>query len=107
MTQLTLDIPQGLTGLSPTERDSLIQEGLYEAIRARIPRVIAEITESKHHIHQYKIKYNASLKEFEENMLVGLDTLEAHADYNDWFFWSEVLSRNQQMLAELEKTVPS
>ena len=37
---------------------------------------------------------------------VSLDTPEAHADYNDWFFWSEVLSRSQRLLAELEKTLP-
>ena len=106
MTQLTLDIPRGLTGLPPTERNSLIQEGLYEAIRARIPRIHAEIRESQQHIRQYETKYNVFLQQFEAELLVNLDTPEAHADYNDWFFWSEVLSRSQRLLAELEKTLP-
>jgi len=107
MAQMTLDIPPGLTGLSPTERDSLIQEGLYEAIQARIRRINAEIIESKRQIRQYETKYNASLKQFEADMLINLDTPEAHDDYNDWFFWSAVLSKSQQLLAKLQKAVPS
>ena len=42
-----------------------------------------------------------SLASFEDQVLSQDDSLQAHEDYNDWFFWQSVLDEKQQLLADL------
>lgn len=100
MTQMTVTIPKPLAGLSAAEREELIREGLQEAVQARIRQLKGEITESSEHIRQFEEKYGLPLEQFEKQL--DPESLQAHEDYNDWFFWHEVLERNQKALAELE-----
>lgn len=102
--QMNVNIPKALATLSPVDRDNLIREGLYEAVQARIRQLKANIAESESHIRHFTEKYGVSLEQFEAKSLTDLDTHEAHEDYNDWFFWSEVLSKNQQLLSEIQKS---
>ena len=102
--QMNVNIPKALATLSPVDRDDLIREGLYEAVQARIRRLKANIAESEGRVHHFVEKYGVSFEQFEKKLLADLDTHEAHEDYNDWFFWSEVLRENQQLLSEIQKT---
>jgi hypothetical protein len=103
MMQMNVNIPKVLAVLSPADRDDLIREGLYEAVQARIRRIKADIVESESHVHHFEEKYGVSFDQFEAKTLADLDTHEAHEDYNDWFFWTEVLSKNQHLLDEIQK----
>lgn len=100
MAQMMVTIPKALAGLSAAERDELIREGLHEAVQARIRQIKAEIAESGEHIRQLEAKYGLPLAQFEKQL--ESESLQAHEDYNDWFFWHKVLERNQKALAELE-----
>ena len=42
-----------------------------------------------------------SLSRFEAEVLPTLDTLQAHEDDNDWFFWQSVLTEKRSLLAKL------
>ena len=79
MTKNTLELPQIL------------------AVQAHVRRLTAELEESQQHIGQFEQKYGVSLAQFELEQLPQLDSLEAHEDYNDWFFWTEFLNANQQL----------
>ena len=102
MMQMTVNVPKALAALSPAEREELIREGLYEAVQTRIRQVKAEIAESEEHVRRFEEKYGVSLEQFEKN-LGDSETYQAHDDYNDWFYWCEVLDRNRQLLNELQE----
>jgi len=101
MTQVTITIPSPLANLPVAEQDSLLRAGLFEAMRARMRQLATEVEESKKYIRHYEEKYGVSLAQFELEQLPELNTLQAHEDYNDWFFWAETLRQNQQLLDEL------
>jgi len=103
MTQVTFTLPPTLAALPLAERDSLIRAGLFEAVQSRMRHLAAEIEESEQHIRRYEEKYGVSLARFEVERLPDLDTLQAHEDYNDWFFWEETRQQNQQILTDLKK----
>lgn len=99
---MTVTIPKALAALSPAEREELMRAGLYEAVQARIRQIKSEIAESKEHSHRFESKYGKSLEELSKE-LDSIETHKAHEDYNDWFFWNEVLHRNLKSLAELQE----
>ncbi len=103
MPQMVLEIPNLLAGLPLRERDRLIRGGLYEATRARVRQLEKEISESKTHIQDFENRYGVSFAKFETEALPALDTLQAHEDYNDWFFWQNVLTENEQLLSEMKR----
>ena len=102
MMQMTVNIPKALAALSLAEREELIREGLYEAVQMRIRQIKVEIAESKEHVGHFEEKHGVSLEQFEKQ-LGHSETHQAHEDYNDWFFWSEVLNKNRQLLEELQE----
>ena len=99
MTQMTVTIPKALAGMSAAEREALIREGLQEAVQARIRQIKTEIAESGEHIRRFEAKYGLPLEQFEKQL--DAESMAAHEDYNEWFFWQNVLERNQQALAEM------
>ncbi len=103
MSQMVLEIPDLLADLPAQERNRLIRSGLYEATRARIRQLEKEIAESKRYIQSFEDRYGISFAQFEKEALPKLDTLQAHEDYNDWFFWQNVLAENERLLAEVKQ----
>ena len=97
-TPTTVDLPDILTELPESERDSLIRAGLHLAIRARIQEIQSDIQEAIAQIQRYETQYGCSLQQFEEDVLPELNTLKAHEDYNDWFFWQSVYNEKQALL---------
>ena len=102
MSQVMMKIPDMLASLPEEERDRLIRGGLYEATRARIRQLKQEIAESREHLQKFERRYGVSFTQFESEILPTLDTLEAHEDYNDWFFWHSLLAEDERLLSELK-----
>ena len=101
MSQVMMEVPDLLAGLPEQERDRLIRGGVYEATRTRIRQLKKEITESNEHLQKFRRRYRASFTRFETEILPTLDTLQAHEDYNDWFFWQNLLTEDERLLSEL------
>ena len=103
MSQMVVEIPNLLANLPSRERNRLIRGGLYEATRVRIRQLKKEIAESKKHIQIFEERYGFSFVQFETETLPTLDTFQAHEDYNDWFFWQNVLTENEHLLSEMKR----
>ena len=102
MLEMTLKLPESLMRLPEDERDMLIRAGLHEATRARIRQLKAEIAETRKEIRRFEARYGMSLTRFEAEKLAAADSLQAHEDYNDWFYWQSVLEEKQRHLADLQ-----
>ena len=68
----------------------------------QIRQIKTEIAESEEQVRHFEENYGVSLDHFEKN-LGDSETYQAHEDYNDWFYWREVLDRNRQLLNELQE----
>lgn len=102
MLEMTLKLPESLMRLSGGERDMLIRAGLHEATRARIKQLRTEIAETQKEIRRFEARYDMSLTRFEAERLAAADSLQAHEDTNDWFYWQSVLDEKQRHLADLQ-----
>ncbi len=91
MRMTTLEIPRSLVNLPEQEQLLLLRAGLYEAGRARLRQLEAEVAEAEAEIQRFESRYGMPFAQFETEALPVLDTLQAHEDYNDWFFWQSVL----------------
>jgi len=99
---LTPELFHQLEQLPEQERERLIRAGLYEAAQARIRELQEEIAICEAHIQTYQQRYGGSLQEFEETILAEEDSFALHEDYNDWFYWEQVLAEKKRLLSELE-----
>jgi len=103
MKQLTIDLPDALAELPTQEQVLFVRAGLYEAGQARIRQLEAEVAEANAEIARFETRYGAPFARFQAALLPGLDTLQAHQDYNDWFFWESVLAEKQSLLAKVQR----
>jgi len=101
--QVTLELPEPWVMLSERERDRLLRAGVYEATRARMRQLQAEIADCEEHLRRFEARYGMSLQRFETERLAGLDTLQVHEDYNDWFYWQAVLDDKRNLLASIQQ----
>ena len=101
---MTIEVPQSLANLPEQEQALLLRAGLYEAGRKRIRQWEAEITEAEAEIERFESRYGMPFAQFESEALPKLDTLKAHEDYNDWFFWQNVLADRRSLLAAAHTT---
>ncbi|MCZ7571789.1 MAG: hypothetical protein M5U01_24825 [Ardenticatenaceae bacterium] len=102
MVELTVQIPESLARLPDNEREALIRAGLHVAVSARRRELEAEIATATDQIRHFEVRYGLSLAQFEREVLPTLDSLQAHENYNDWFFWDRVLAEKKQLLADLQ-----
>jgi len=98
MPQMTLEVPQALAELPEQERNQLLQAGLYEAWSARVRELEAEVAEAGVQVRQFEAQYGMPLDRFETEILPTTETLRIHEEYNDWFFWQNVLANKQAQL---------
>ncbi len=103
MGQIELRVPKSIEALVGEERDRLLRPALRVAAKQRARELEKERREALTHIHRYERKYSVSFSEFERKKLLKLDTLQAHEDYNDWFFWTGALERSNQAADALKK----
>ncbi len=103
MEQIELRIPKAIETLVGDERDRLLRSALRVAAKQRARELAKERREAATHIHRFERKYGVSLGEFERKKLRRLDTVQAHEDYTDWFFWTRVLERADRAANALDK----
>jgi hypothetical protein len=103
MQQIQLRVPKAIHTLVRDEQDRLLRSALRVAARQRARELAAEQREASANIRRYERKYGMSLAEFEHEKLPGLDSVQAHEDYNDWFFWTRVLDRAGKTADVLKK----
>jgi len=103
MTQLTLDVPQALVDLPKLEQELLVRGGLREAASARIRQLRLEIEQAASEISILEERYGVDIAGFETQILPKLATPEVHEDYNDWFYWTSVITEKQRLLVEIER----
>ena len=103
MTQLTLDVPQALVDLPKLEQELLVRGGLREAATARIRQLQLDIRQATSAVSVFEERYGVDIAGFETKVLTILDTLEALEDYNDWFYWTSVITEKQRLLVEIER----
>ena len=100
---VTLDLPVTWGKLPEQERNGLLRAGVYEATQARIRQLQAELTACKRELRRFERRYGMPLARFEAEQLPQLDTLRAHEDYTDWFYWQSAVDDKQKLLASLQK----
>jgi hypothetical protein len=98
-----MHVPKSLELLVGQERDRLLRAALRMAARQRAHELTQERREALTHLRRYERRYGVSLSEFERKKLAKLDTLQAHEDYNDWYFWAGVLERADQAADALRR----
>lgn len=103
MEQIELRVPKAIELLVADERDRLLRTALRVAAKQRARELEKERREALTHIRRYERKYRAPFAEFERKKLRALDTVQAHEDYNDWFFWTRVLERAEKAFDALAK----
>lgn len=90
------------------ELDVASEGDTIEAARANLTEAVdlfltsAKPSEVRNRLHgtiadnEARVRYfeeGSTFEQFETSLLAGLDTPEAHEDYNDWFFGNEVLRK--------------
>jgi len=99
---MMLKLPETLTRLPEPERAMLIRAGLHEASRARILQMKADLAEAKKQVRRFETRYGLSLARFESEILANQDSVQAHEDYNDWFYWQAVVDEKTRLLTSLQ-----
>lgn len=102
MRVISIQVPEAIGSLYSSERESLLRRAFRSFARQRIKELRAEMREAKSRIRQFETRYSTSFTEFEKHVLPNLSSAEAHEDYNEWFFWESVLSRQKDTLEKLQ-----
>jgi len=102
MARVTVNLPDYVAEMPEQERDLLIRAGLYEAMHARRQQLAHELAEAEAKVHEFERKYNRSLTQFEADVLPDVADLDTHNDYNDWFYFNEIVARLSSALAGLD-----
>lgn len=102
MQQMIVDIPDALSELPVAEQRALMRAGLCEAKQVLARQLQADIVEGEEQVRRFEARYGVALDRFEREYLPTLDTLQAHEDYNDWFYWDQVLAEKRSLLARLQ-----
>ncbi len=103
MKSIELLVPNAIENLTSAEQDRLLRTALRAAARQRARELSKERREALTHIHRYERQYGLTFAQFERKKLRGLKTIQAHEDYNDWFFWVTVLKRAETARVALQK----
>ena len=83
-----------------------MRAGLYEAGRARIRQLETEVAEAEAEIQRFEFRYGMPFAQFEAEVVPVCDTLQAHEDYNDWFFWQGIWTDRRSLLAKIQEVIP-
>jgi len=103
MRQVELSVQQSIEMLVGEDRDRLLRPALRWAAKPRARELEKERREALTHVRRFERRYGMSFDKFERKKLLKLDTLQAHEDYDDWFFWTSVLQRAEKAFDALKK----
>ncbi len=101
MPVVEVQIPEALNDLYGPEQERLLQSAFRQYARLRSRELLNEMQEAEAHVCQFEARYGVSLAEFEAQLLPDETSVEAHEDYNHWFFWQSVLDRQREILQRL------
>lgn len=96
MGQIELRVPKSIETLVSGDQDRLLRAALRLAAKQRVRELEKERRQALTHIRRYERKYGARFAQFERKGMSKLDTVQAHEDYNDWYFWTSVLERAEK-----------
>lgn len=103
MEQITIELPDLLSQLPSTERTSLIQAGIAEAVRMRAEEIRGEVAEAEAQVARFTARYGMDFHQFETEYIQQNESPDAHEAYNDWFYWQQVLERSRALLGVRQK----
>ena len=96
MKSVEIHVPNAIAYLTSGEQDRLLRTALRAAAKQRARELSKEQREAMTHIRRYERRYGLTFAQFERKKLRTLNTLQAHEDYNDWFFWTTVFDRAEK-----------
>lgn len=102
MNTIQVRVPKAIEHLVQGEQDRLLRVALRVAAKTRAKELTLAKREASLNLRRFERKYGTTFKDFEKN-LRAINTLQAHEDYNDWFFWLSVLERTEKAHAAMEK----
>lgn len=105
MAEINVRVPDQFANLPEDTREQLLRAGVHEATRAWIRQLESELADADAEIERYEERYGATFAEFEAEQLPNLDALEAHEDYNDWFYWEQIAAEKRSLLETLRSTL--
>jgi hypothetical protein len=103
MKSVEIHVPNAIEFLTSGEQDRLLRTALRAAAKQRARELSKEQREATLHIRRYERRYGLTFAQFERKKLRTLNTLQAHEDYNDWFFWTTVFDRAEKARVALQK----
>lgn len=102
MNTIQVRVPKAIEQLVEGEQERLLRVALRMAAKARAKELTQAEREALSNVRRMEKKYGVAFKAFEKK-LGTMNTVQAHEDYNDWFFWMNVLERVQNARTAMEK----
>ncbi|TAH53053.1 MAG: hypothetical protein EYC68_05180 [Chloroflexota bacterium] len=102
MNTIQVRVPKAIEQLVEGEQDRLLRVALRMAAKTRAKELTQAQREASANVRRLEKKYGMTFNAFEKK-LGAMNTAQAHEDYNDWFFWLNVLERVQNARAAMAK----
>lgn len=102
MNTIQVRVPKSIEQLVEGEQDRLLRVGLRVAAKTRAKELAQAEREATLQVRRLEKKYGITFKAFEKKLAV-INTVQAHEDYNDWFFWKTVLERVEKATGAMKK----
>jgi len=102
MNTIQVRVPKAIEQLVEGEQDRLLRVALRMAAKTRAKELTRAQREASAKVRRLERKYGMTFNAFEKKF-GAMNTAQAHEDYNDWFFWVNVLERVQSARAAMAK----
>lgn len=102
MNTIQVRVPKAIGQLVEGEQDRLLRVALRMAVKTRAKELMQAQREATANVRRMEKKYGMPFNAFEKK-LGAMNTAQAHEDYNDWFFWVNVLDRVENARNAMEK----
>lgn len=102
MNTIQVRVPKAIEQLVEGEQDRLLRVALRMAAKTRAKELTQAQREASANVRRLEKKYGTTFNAFEKK-LGAMNTAQAHEDYNDWFFWLNVLERVENARNAMEK----
>lgn len=102
MNTIQVRVPKAIEHLVQGEQDRLLRVALRVAAKTRAKELAQAKREASLNLRRLERKYGTTFKAFEKS-LGDINTVQAHEDYNDWFFWLSVFERTEKADTAMKK----
>ena len=105
MKSVHVSIPEPI-GKAIKGDERLILRASRHIIKEKLWEMKNQMEEAKEKINLFEEKYGVNFSGFEDKIKERMfSEHEHHEDYNEWFFWKEVLKRSRKTLSMYEKLI--